>query len=81
VGKVHKLIQPEPIFHIYTERLTPRDITIMEFFEILSETGTVTIVNHDEEISIKSLLRVEKGPNDVYEIGVNDFIRLTEQIP
>lgn len=41
----------------------------------------VTIVNIEEEIDIKSILRVEKGPNDIYEMGVNDFIRLTEPVP
>lgn len=52
----------------------------MEFFTVLLESGSVTIVNLGEEINLKSILRVEKSPNDIYEIGVDDFIRLTEPI-
>lgn len=47
---------------------------------MLSEVGSVTIVNTGEEITFHSMLRVEKSPDDIYEIGVDTFIRLTEPV-
>ncbi|PIZ01293.1 hypothetical protein COY60_04300 [Candidatus Gracilibacteria bacterium CG_4_10_14_0_8_um_filter_38_28] len=77
-AKIYNLTKPEPKFHFYSERLIAGDIHIQEFFQVLLESGAVTIINLGEEINLKSLLRVEKEPNDIYEIGVDDFIRFTE---
>lgn len=78
---VRELMKPEHHFHIYNERLTGKDIHAMDFFSVLLESGSVTIVNSGEEILIDSVLRVEKGTNDTYEMSVRDFIRFTESTP
>lgn len=78
---VNELIQPEPGFRIYEERLTDGDDTAMDFFKALLEIGKVTIVNEEGDIETESALIVQTGENSIRKMMVADFIRLTEPVP
>lgn len=78
---VHSLVKPQGIFHVYEERFTGRDVAAREFFAVLSEVRSVSIVNKKDLITGESILRIEKKTGQRDELGVSAFIRLTESTP
>lgn len=57
---VRELIKPGLILHFYDERLIYGDIVAKDFFAMLIDSGSVTIVNEGADVTFDSMLFVKK---------------------